>query len=46
MDKEETRQERREKRKRKKEEKMQQHGRGFVRAYKDAVLKKLKKEDS
>ncbi len=46
MDKDKTRQERREKKKRKKEDRIQQHGRGFVRAYKDAILNKLKKEES
>jgi hypothetical protein len=42
LDTEETKQERREKKLQKKQEKMLQHGRGFVRAYKDAILKRIK----
>ena len=37
----ETRQERREKRLEKKKEKMPQHGKGLVRAYKEAILKRI-----
>ena len=37
-----TRQERREKKLRKKRERMQQHGKGFVSTYKDAILKRLR----
>jgi hypothetical protein len=42
MDRDETRQERREERKRKKRDKMLQHGRGFIQAYKNAILKRAK----
>ncbi len=44
MGREETRQERREKRELKRRETMLQHGRSIVRVYKDAVLKRLKRE--
>ena len=42
MDSEGTRQERREDRKRKKRDKMLQHGRGFIQAYKNAILNRAK----
>lgn len=42
MESEETRQERREARLRKRGEKMLQHGRGLVRVYKDAILKRAR----
>jgi len=42
LESEETRQERREARLRKRGEKMLQHGRAFVRAYKDAILKRAR----
>ena len=41
-DREETRQERREERRRKKQSKMLQHGRGFVQAYKNAIIKRAR----
>lgn len=42
MESEETRQERREEKQRKRRERMLQHGRAFVRAYKDAILKRAR----
>ena len=42
MESEETRQERREGKLRKRRERMLQHGRAFVRAYKDAILKRVR----
>lgn len=42
MENKETRQERREERIQKRRERMLQHGRNFVRAYKDAVIKRAK----
>jgi hypothetical protein len=41
---EETRQERREERKRKRRDKMVQHGRSLVRVYKDAIIKRTKRD--
>ena len=41
---EETRQERREKKLKKKQERMQQHGKGLAQIYKDAILKRLKRQ--
>ena len=40
---EETRQERREKRLKKKRERIPQHGKGLVRIYKEAILKRINK---
>ena len=40
----ETRQERREKKLREKREQMPQHGRSLAKTYKDAVLKRLKRQ--
>jgi hypothetical protein len=37
-----TRQEKREKKLRKKRERMQQHGKGFISIYRDAILKRLR----
>ena len=42
LESEETRQERREGKLRKRREKLLQHGRAFVRAYKDAILKRAR----
>ena len=42
LESEETRQERREKKQQQKREKMLQHGRGLVRVYKDAILKRVR----
>ena len=42
MESEETRQERREKKQQQKREKMLKHGRGLVRVYKDAILKRVR----
>lgn len=41
---EETRQERREERERKRRQKIVQHGRSLARVYRDALLKRLRKE--
>jgi len=43
----ETRQERRQKKLTKKQERIPKHGKGFIKTYRDAILKKLrgKKED-
>jgi len=41
---EETRQERREKKLKKKREQMPQHGRSLARIYRDAILKRLRRE--
>jgi len=40
----ETRQERREKKLKKKRERMPQHGRSLAKIYKDAILKRLKRQ--
>ena len=42
LEKEETKQERREEKLRKRREGMLQHGRGLVRVYKDAILKRVR----
>ncbi len=42
MEKEHTRQERREERQLKRREKMLQHSRGFIQAYKNAILKRAR----
>ena len=42
METDKTRQERREERQRKRRDKMLQHGRGLVRVYKDAILKRAR----
>ena len=41
---ENTKQERREQRRRKKRDKMLQHGRSLVRVYKDAIIKRVKRD--
>jgi hypothetical protein len=44
MKEEETKQERREKKLKKKRERMPQHGRSLGKVYRDAILKRLRKE--
>jgi len=44
--KEHTKQEKREKRRRKQKEKMTQHGKGIAKIYRDAVLKRVKEDET